>query len=122
MDKQNEKEVIEFKAKFEELVGDEHFRAKLKGVKNRDEIKRLFAENGLDLPEEVLDASVKEIERIDETGELDEKALEFVSGGWSWGAFFTGAIVGGGMGFIAGNGAGAIAGAVISAIACGIMG
>ncbi len=112
----------QIKAKFEELLGNEEFRVQLKGLKDRAAIKSLFSNNGLELSDDILDVVEKEINRLEQNGELDENTLDFVSGGWSWKGFGTGLIVGAGMGFTAGGGYGAIAGAVIGAVALGIIG
>lgn len=112
----------QFKEKFEELLSNEEFRMQLKGLKERVAIKALFENNGLELSDEVLDATVSEIQRLEETGELDENALEFVSGGWSWGGLAKSVAAGAGLGFLGGGGYGAIAGAVIGAVAYGLVG
>ena len=112
----------QFKEKFEELMSNDDFRNQLKGLKERESIKTLFGNNGLELSDEVLDATVKEIQRLEETGELDENALEFVSGGWSWRACGVGLLAGAGYGFTQAGPYGAVAGAVIGAVAFGLIG
>lgn len=112
----------QFKEKFEELMSNEDFRNQLKGLKERESIKTLFSNNGLELADEVLDATVKEIQKLEETGELDENALEFVSGGWSWKACGAGLLFGAGYGFVQAGPYGAVAGAVIGAVALGMIG
>lgn len=112
----------QFQEKFEELMSNEDFRNQLKGLKERESIKNLFSNNGLELSDEVLDATMNEIKRLEETGELDENALEFISGGWSWGNFAKGALAGACIGYLSGGGYGAIAGVVIGAVVGGYAG
>ena len=112
----------DIKAKFEELIGNEEFRAQLKGLKDRTSIRNLFASNGLELSDDILDAAEKEIKRLENSGELDENTLDFVSGGWSWKACGTGLVAGALFGATQGGVYGAIAGGVIGAVAFGIIG
>ena len=109
----------QFQEKFEELMSNEDFRNQLKGLKERESIKNLFSNNGLELSDEVLDATMNEIKRLEETGELDEMALEFISGGWSLTNFRNGALAGMVIGYCAGGGYGAVAGVVIGAVVGG---
>ena len=98
----------QFAEKFAELISNEEFANQLKGVKDREEIKKLFKTNGLDLTEEMLDAIMEKLAHYEATGELDEETLSLVSGG----GFFSYVVVGAVMGACAGGGTGAVVGAV----------
>lgn len=97
----------DFAEKFAELITNDEFAAQLKGLRDREEIKKQFQNNGLDLTDEMMDAIMDKLARYEETGELDEETLSLVSGG-----FLVHVIVGGVFGALAGGGVGAAVGAV----------
>lgn len=112
----------EFKTKFETLMGDEDFRSKLRGLKERDQIKQLFSSNGLELSEDILDSCMATINKIEETDEIDPELLDFVAGGWSFRSIAYGAAFGAGLGYLGGNVPGAIFGGVIGGVVGGVIG
>ena len=66
---------------FEELVKNETFMNALNAAKTDDEIRGAFAQIGMDMSDEDLAVYRKNLEG---NAELDEEALECVSGGWWW--------------------------------------
>lgn len=111
---------MEFKEKFEQLASDEQFVAQLRGLKDRTAIQNHFAENGLELPEDMLDGIMSKIAYFEENGELDEETLMVVSGGGMGGAFGWGA-AGAAFGAKAGW-RGAVAGFVVGFVAYWVVG
>lgn len=103
---------MQFKEKFIDLINDETFQEKLKGLKDRDAIQTLFCENGLELTDEMLDGIMEKVAYYEEHGELDEETLEMVAGGGFITRVTAFAVFGAGIGGVKG----AIVGGVIGAV------
>lgn len=78
--------------KMEALLNDEAFRAQFQNIDSREEIIRLFQDNGIEVTEEDFNAMAEqgiallgEKGLISEDGELSPEMLEMVSGGGKFG-------------------------------------
>ncbi len=74
--------------KLEEALKDESFEKELSGVKNEEDLKKVFSNRGIEVTSEEISDIISQAAQ-GETGELDEDALEEVSGGmlsprWVW--------------------------------------
>ena len=92
----------EVNAKLEALMQDEIFMEALSTKKNVDEVVALLAENGVEMTadevRECMDGGRKLLEDrgiMNAEGELTEKGLEMVAGGFKLGRFILGAVIGG---------------------------
>ena len=85
--------------KFYELLHDDAFRAEFMNCNSEAAVKELLDRNGVDFSMEEIDAILiavgnTMIKLEENNGELSEEDLEQVAGGWTWGGFFKGMLVG----------------------------
>ena len=85
--------------KFMELLHTETFNKELMNCTSAEAVKELLDRNGVDFTMEEIDAILitvgNTLIKLEENdGELTEEDLEQVAGGWSWGGFFKGLLVG----------------------------
>ena len=85
--------------KFMELLNHDSFREEVMNCASAEAVKELLDRNGVDFSMEEIDAILiavgnTMIKLEENNGELSEEDLEQVAGGWSWGGFFKGLLVG----------------------------
>lgn len=91
----------EYMNKMGEALDDKSFTDQLKGVRDEDGIRALFAQRDLTIDDHIMSALQGKIQYYDDHGELDEETLEMVSGGMKmsfkerfWGSVGVGLLVG----------------------------
>ena len=67
--------------KLTELLGNEEFIEKIKGIDSKEQFLSLLSDNGVYISEEALDQFV---DKLAEDKELTEEDLQDISGGWAW--------------------------------------
>lgn len=85
--------------KFLDLLHNEAFRADFMNCASAEAVKELLDRNGIPFTMEDVDAMLMAmgttLQKLDENnGELTEEDLEQIAGGWSWGGFLNGLIMG----------------------------
>jgi hypothetical protein len=85
--------------KFMELLHTETFHKEVMNCDSAEAVKELLDRNGIDFTMEEIDAILiavgNTLIKLEENdGELTEEDLEQVAGGWSWGGFFKGLLIG----------------------------
>jgi hypothetical protein len=85
--------------KFIELMKHESFVREFSNCTSFEAAKELLERNGVDMPMEelqsILTAAANILIKLEENnGELTDEDLEQVAGGWSWGGFFKGLLIG----------------------------
>ena len=71
----------EYMNRMGEALDDKSFTDQLKGVRDEDGIRALFAQRDLTIDDHIMSALQGKIQYYDDHGELDEETLELVSGG-----------------------------------------
>jgi hypothetical protein len=85
--------------KFIELMKHESFVREFSNCTSFEAAKELLERNGVDMPMEelqnILTAAANILIKLEENnGELTDEDLEQVAGGWTWGGFFKGLVMG----------------------------
>ena len=73
---------MEYATKIEEVLKDEKVLEALAGASGKEEIVAIFAQQGVELDEDIAQDVYVKVRNISETGELDAEMLDAVSGGF----------------------------------------